>query len=669
MPRTATKTTKRPHEAKQPDLSLPLELAAPVEIIAAAEGEGESKPIRFKMVAYTGGVMRPYGYGSPVVVDLAGLKIAAQSRPVRYQHDPYSGIGHTEAITVEAGKQLVATGVVSRETEAAREVVASAKKGFPWQASIGASVEQYEFVRKGEATTANGRTFEGPLYVIRASTLNEISFVDLGADDKTSAKIAAKAKEGIMPGKIPSGETVIEAQDGAEGAGTEAASPITASASADEIRAEAAAEVTRIAAVRKVCAGKHADIEAKAILEKWDVTKTELEVMRADRPQAPAVHASADTKPTASMLECAVAMTARLPSVEKSYDNVTLEAASKRFGRGIGLQELLLEAAWANGYTGRNFRDTREVLRAAFAPDIRAGNSTVDISGILSNVANKFLLAGFMISEQTWRAVCSIRSVSDFKQITSYRLTGTDIYQKVAPGGELKHGTLSEESFTNQADTYGLMLAIDRRDIINDDLGAISTVPQKLGRGAGSKLNNVFWTAFMDNSSFFATGNANYISGATTVLGIDGLTQAEQKFLDMVDADSQPVGVMPRTLLVPTALSALAAQLMKSTEMRDTTASTKFVTTNPHAGKFDVQVSRYLGNSAYTGYSATAWYLLANPQELSTIEVAFLNGMESPTIETAEADFNRLGIQMRGYHDFGVAKQDPKGGVKSKGAA
>ena len=41
------------------------------------------------------------------------------------------------------------------------------------------------------------------------------------------------------------------------------------------------------------------------------------------------------------------------------------------------------------------------------------------------------------------------------------------------------------------------------------------------------------------------------------------------------------------------------------------------------------------------------------------IEVAFLNGNESPTIETAEADFNVLCVQMRGYHDFGVALQDP----------
>ena len=32
-----------------------------------------------------------------------------------------------------------------------------------------------------------------------------------------------------------------------------------------------------------------------------------------------------------------------------------------------------------------------------------------------------------------------------------------------------------------------------------------------------------------------------------------------------------------------------------------------------------------------------------------------------------DADFNMLGIRMRGYHDFGVNLQDPRGGVKSKG--
>ena len=127
------------------------------------------------------------------------------------------------------------------------------------------------------------------------------------------------------------------------------------------------------------------------------------------------------------------------------------------------------------------------------------------------------------------------------------------------------------------------------------------------------------------------------------------------------------LGVMPAILLVPTALSAIGSQLFKSLEMRDTTANTKFPVSNSHQGKFRVEVSRYLGNAKYPGFSAKAWYLLAEPTDLPVIEVAFLNGQEAPTIETAEADFNVLGVQMRGYHDFGVALQDPRGGVKAKG--
>ena len=76
-----------------------------------------------------------------------------------------------------------------------------------------------------------------------------------------------------------------------------------------------------------------------------------------------------------------------------------------------------------------------------------------------------------------------------------------------------------------------------------------------------------------------------------------------------------------------------------------------------------------MGNTTYTGSSGKAWYLLSDPNDLPVIEVALLNGQESPTIETAEADFNTLGVKMRGYHDFGVALQDPRGGVKAKGEA
>ena len=80
-------------------------------------------------------------------------------------------------------------------------------------------------------------------------------------------------------------------------------------------------------------------------------------------------------------------------------------------------------------------------------------------------------------------------------------------------------------------------------------------------------------------------------------------------------------------------------------------------------------VAWQLEDSAYTGNSATAWYLLADPGYLATVNVSFLNGQQTPTVESADADFNTLGIQFRGYHDFGVDFAEYLGGVKSKGAA
>ena len=253
--------------------------------------------------------------------------------------------------------------------------------------------------------------------------------------------------------------------------------------------------------------------------------------------------------------------------------------------------------------------------------------------------------------------------------IDLYRLIGKDQYELVAPGGELKHGNLGNESYSNRADTYGLMMAVDRRDIINDDLGAITTVPRKLGRGSGLKINDVFWTVFLANSGFFTIGNKNFLSGTDTVLSIDGLTKAEVAYYDLVDSDGKPIGTMPAIMLVPTALSAIGSQLYKSLEMRDSTANARVPITNPHVGKFRVEVSRYLANALYTGNSSKAWYLLTDPNDLPLIEVAFLNGQEAPTIETADADFNVLGVQMRGYHDFGVALQDPRAAIKCKGEA
>ncbi|MBA3707368.1 MAG: hypothetical protein H0W83_00945 [Planctomycetes bacterium] len=652
------------------------------------------------MVAYTGGPMRLQGWRHPVVVDLAGLRVPTQNRPIRLGHDAAQGVGHTDAIRIEGGI-LVAFGVVSRDTSAAREVVTSSRNGFPWQASISASVEEHEFIREDQTVRVNGHEVAGPVNIVRRSVLGEISFVDLGADGNTSALVASThlippppGDSSVITPAVPAADTVTATaatpapvppavpqapvsvpEPSAQPVVQAASVPIVGAAQAPagptvaDIRALALAETARITAIRQVCGSAHTVIEARAISEGWDATRTELEVLRAARPTAPAVHIRDQTL-TTGVLEAACLLSGGHTAIEDVCEAPAIEAAQKRFRSSIGMQELLLEVAWANGASMRTFKsDPRAVLRAAFGPGIQAGLSSIDIGGILSNVANKFLLDGFQSVESTWRSIAAVGPVSDFKAITRYRLIGKDQYEQVAPGGEIKHGTLGEMSYSNKADTYGLMLSIDRRDLINDDLGALTTVPRKLGRGAGLKINDVFWTVFLNHAAFFTAPFKNYLVGADTALSIDGVTKAETGFLEQVDPDGKPLGIMPAILLVPPALSAYGSQIFKSMELRETTANAKYPVSNPHQGKFRVEVSRYLSNPGYPGASSKAWYMLADPKDLPAIEVVFLNGQESPVIETAEADFSVLGVQMRGYHDFGCSLQEPRAAVKAKGEA
>jgi hypothetical protein len=661
--------------------------------IAANDAGTSEKPAlrRFQMLAYTGQAMRLPSWEHPVVVDLAGMRVSAKPRPILKDHKSSLVVGHTESVTIEAG-QLMVNGVVSGAGAVAQEVVQAADNQFPWQASLAASVQRAVFIPAGKTAEANGREFAGPVFIARATRLGEVSFVALGADDDTAVAIAASATPSATQSTTQQEvlsmdfDTWIQAQGFALADLSDEqltnlrqvhaalppaqAGPLTTDDEGNDLndavqayRAQIAAEESRVADIRRVCAGRHDQLQAQAISEGWDTTKTELAVLRAERPTAANIITSGDQPVASAVLEAAACLSTDLPEIEQHYDEQTLEAAHQRFRTGLGLGRLFVEAAAANGVYVREFRDDpQKVLRAAF--------SSMDLPGILSNVANKFLLAGFEGVESTWRALADIRSVRDFKRVTSYRLTGDFMYEEVGPDGELKHGKVGEESFGNQARTYGKMFSVTRQDFINDDMGALTVIPRRIGRGGALKLNMVFWKTFLDNAAFFSAGNKNLLSGAASALSIDALTQAEQVFLDQVDPDGNPLAITPAILLVPNGLNVQASTLMRSTEVRPGGQNARKVemVTNPHAGKFMVQRSSYLSNANIPGHSTSAWYVLANPSEMPVIEVAFLNGQQTPIVESAEADFNTLGVQMRGYHDWGVEKQDHRGGVKSAGS-
>ncbi|HZZ77197.1 MAG TPA: Mu-like prophage major head subunit gpT family protein [Gemmataceae bacterium] len=417
-----------------------------------------------------------------------------------------------------------------------------------------------------------------------------------------------------------------------------------------------------------------------AIKSNWTVQKFEYELLKEHHSLGPIISVPSGEQMTNEVLEAAVCQAAGLQDIEKHFGERTLDSAHKQFRGGVGLLQLVGACARRNGWRGDSVKsDLRGALRAAFResddgnPQMMAiGPSTLSVSGILSNIANKFLRVSFEAVESAWRQVAATRPVNDFKTITTYSLTGDLQYEKVAPGGEIKHGTLGETSYTNKADTYAKLIGIDRRDLINDDLSAFASASRRLGRGAALKVNDVFYTVYLADSNFFNTDKSknNYDDGATdSVLSLAGLENARTIFMQQTDPDGKPLGSMPRILFVPITLGVTARNLMNGLFTAAAQSTATVTTENVFKGMFTIVESTYLCNSAYSGYSATAWYLLADPADIPVVEIVFLNGQQMPTIETAELDFNRLGIALRGYHDFGVALQEYRGGVKLKGAA
>src|ERR1019366_4057661 len=146
--------------------------------------------------AYTGAQMRPSGWCGELIVDLAGVKVNSQNQPVLRQHDHEQLVGHTTAITVDPKEGVLVKGVFSGEQQHVDKVVVPGKNDFPWQLSIGADPVRTEYLEAGKEAVVNGRTVKGPIDISRETKLGEISFVPLGADDQTSATIAAQANKG-----------------------------------------------------------------------------------------------------------------------------------------------------------------------------------------------------------------------------------------------------------------------------------------------------------------------------------------------------------------------------------------------------------------------------------------------------------------------------------------
>lgn len=688
--------------------------------IQAAEGV---KPRRFAIEAYDGGLLNVEGFDLPVVVDLAGLEVPADV-PILIDHQKTveATLGITDAFT-NNGQTLALGGLVTGQSPTAQQVIAQHDAGHRWQASIGAMVVDEERIPQGTPVTVNARTFVGPIIVARKSVLGETSVLPKGAAKRTTVNLAAAAaaqsqvkgtamsfEDYVMSLGLDAATLTPEAAAAlqvafttSQGAAPPAPAPAQAVATAappavlptaaagalpmdieatrKEFRTLAAAEMRRNATIQAKASG-YPHIAATAIEQGWDEHRTELEVIKAKQVDArtrPTSFGSAQATPEnmPAVLEAAVCMTRKHKDHEKQFDDKTLQAAHSIFKGRIGLQQLfLIEAQRAGMPLMAGARITagniREVLMHCFGHPLNAAFSTLSLPGILSNVANKEILQGYMEEDTVWRELADVKSVSDFKTVTSYRLLDNMEYEELGAGGVIKHGSLGEEYYTRSVDTYAKMFSLERKTIINDDLSALDDIQARVGRGGAKKFSNLFWTTFLANAlTHWTTARTNYIEGATTNLGTDGvgLGLAVKQFRKMTSpsADgSKRVGISgsPKFLLVPPELEQIADALYTARNVN----AVKVSDANTFAGKYKPIIANQLSDTAFTNSSSTAFWLLGDKGMGAPAVASFLNGAETPTVENADADFNTLGVQFRGYHDFGVDMAEYLGSLRSKGA-
>jgi ATP-dependent protease ClpP protease subunit len=289
-------------------------------------------------------------------------------------------------------------------------------------------------------------------------------------------------------------------------------------------------------------------------------------------------------------------------------------------------------------------------------------HSISDFGGILADVAHKSMLKGWQDSPETFQQWTKKGTLPDFKTGIRAGLDGFKSLREVRPGAEYKYATTSDRSEPIALATYGELFSIDRQAIINDDMSALTSIPQKMGAAASRTIGDLVYTVLLskqkmgDGKTIFDAAHQNLISAA---LDIAGLSSARKTMRMQKNAAGAVLNIPPRFLLVPVELEDRATQLIRSTSLPDAQNSGVF---NPYNDALTVVTEARLDAD-----SLKTWYLLAGQGE-DTIEVAYLDGIDTPYLDQQQG-FTVDGVTFKVRIDAGVAPLDWRGLVKSDGGA
>ena len=234
--------------------------------------------------------------------------------------------------------------------------------------------------------------------------------------------------------------------------------------------------------------------------------------------------------------------------------------------------------------------------------------------------------------------------------------------RQVREGAEYKYVTLGDKGEDIVLATYGEIFSITRQCIINDDMSMLMDVPMKMGFAAKGTIGDLVYAVLTknpkmsDNTALFHASHGNMFTGVPSVTSLDAGRQLMRK----QKSGNRHLNIRPEFVLCPTALETTMNQIIKSASVKGADVNAGIA--NPIQNFAEVIAEPRLDDD-----SAAKFYLAAGKGR-DTVEIAYLDGVDTPYIEQMDG-FTIDGVATKVRIDAGVAPLDYRGLAQGSGAA
>lgn len=563
---------------------------------------------------------------------------------VLFNHDRDAVVGHIEKVWLEdnRGKALVRFDTDEQSETIFQKVQSGTLQGV----SVGYAINRYEVLEDEDTKSTNGR-FTGPAYVVTDWEPLEISIVSVPADPTVG--VGRSAEEIHTSIDTQEDNTRMDQEKTLEVQEVKSTEPVETGLTQADLQKAMEQERKRTSEITALFRDFDVEGADEAIVMGVSVDEARAMVMdqlRARNKGVSVTMGEAESDKFRAAAQDAVLMAAGIPVAEPAVGAQEL--------RGHSMVELAREALQREGLKA-NFGDNMELARAAI-------NSTSTFPAIMSNLANKSVMVGFNEAETTYQIWAGKGSNRDFKEAARVALSEAGNLELVPEGGQFQQDFLGEASARTKVATYGKLFSLTRQAIINDDLGLFSKIATKYGSAAKRLVNKMVYAQLtgnvkmQDNIALFDTKHGN-VAGTGEALSVKAIAKAitAMRRQKGITGDAT-LNITPKYLVVPPELEVTAYQIVNSTAAVDGVNSG---VVNPYKGRFIVVADAELTDP-------DAWYLVADATQHDTIEVTYLNGVETPRLETRQG-FDVDGIEYKVAFDCGVSALDFRGLYKNAG--